>query len=147
MPEGRCRSGANDRLAGKSETAADMFIHWPLFGFRRPSLAGLVVIAGSLNPIPSRTRPLNSLAPMVLSLKAWKSRSLPGLPRTSIILITIILSTINLFERPPRTAAAPVILHLPSSQTMRAADWRPPQRATAAHARGGLALGRRAQRC
>ena len=49
---------------------------------RYPSSAGLVVLAGSLNPIPSRTRPLNSPAPMVLSLKAWKSRSLPGLPRT-----------------------------------------------------------------
>jgi hypothetical protein len=46
------------------------------------SSAGLVVLAGSLNPIPSRTRPLNSPAPMVLSLKTWKSRSLPGLPRT-----------------------------------------------------------------
>ncbi len=71
------------------------------FDLRRPSLAGLVVIAGSLNPIPSRTRPLNSLAPMVLSLKAWKSRSLPGLPRTSILLITI-----DANERPSRTAAA-----------------------------------------
>jgi hypothetical protein len=48
------------------------------------SSAGLVVLAGSLNPIPSRTRPLNSPAPMVLSLKTWKSRSLPGLPRTEI---------------------------------------------------------------
>src|SRR5262249_43167844 len=48
----------------------------------KPSFAGLVVLAGSLYPIPSRTRPLNSPAPMVLSLKAWKSRSLPGLPRT-----------------------------------------------------------------
>ena len=46
------------------------------------SLAGLVVLAGGLYPIPSRTRPLNSPAPMVLSLKTWKSRSLPGLPRT-----------------------------------------------------------------
>ena len=46
------------------------------------SLAGLVVFAERLNPIPSRTRPLNFPAPMVLSLKAWKSRSLPGLPRT-----------------------------------------------------------------
>src|SRR5262249_5292536 len=46
--------------------------------------ADLVVLAGSLYPIPSRTRPLNSPAPMVLSLKAWKSRSLPGLPRTDI---------------------------------------------------------------
>jgi hypothetical protein len=46
------------------------------------SFAGLVVLAGSLNPIPSRTRPLNSPAPMVLSPKAWKSRSLPDLRRT-----------------------------------------------------------------
>src|SRR5258705_8036647 len=53
-----------------------------MIGFRFLSLAGLVAIAGGLNPIPSRTRPLNSPAPMVLSLKTWKSRSLPGLPRT-----------------------------------------------------------------
>src|SRR5437016_11157670 len=47
-----------------------------------PSFAGLVVVAGSQYPIPSRTRPLNSPAPMVLSLKTWQSRSLPGLQRT-----------------------------------------------------------------
>jgi hypothetical protein len=35
------------------------------------------------NPIPSRTRPLNSSAPMVLCLKTRESRSLPGLPRTN----------------------------------------------------------------
>src|SRR5215831_11669964 len=46
------------------------------------SFAGLVVLARSTNPIPSRTRPLNSSAPMVLWLKPWESRSLPGLPRT-----------------------------------------------------------------
>src|ERR1044071_6871240 len=46
------------------------------------SFAGLVVSARSLNPIPSRTRPLNSSAPMVLWLKPWESRSLPDLPRT-----------------------------------------------------------------
>src|SRR5262245_28206977 len=44
--------------------------------------AGLVVLARSMNPIPSRTRPLNSSAPMVLWLKPWESRSLPGLPST-----------------------------------------------------------------
>jgi hypothetical protein len=49
---------------------------------RHPSFAGLVVIARSLYPIPFRTRPSKSSAPMVLSLKAWKSRTLPGLPRT-----------------------------------------------------------------
>jgi hypothetical protein len=41
-----------------------------------------VVIARSLYPIPFRTRPSKSSAPMVLSLKAWKSRTLPGLPKT-----------------------------------------------------------------
>ena len=46
------------------------------------SFAGLVVLAKRLNPIPSRTRPLNASAPMVLWLKPWESRSLPGLPRT-----------------------------------------------------------------
>src|SRR6187401_2139472 len=46
------------------------------------SFAGLVVLARSLNPIPSRTRPLNSSTPMVLWLKPWESRSLPGLPMT-----------------------------------------------------------------
>src|SRR4051812_5219495 len=52
------------------------------------SFAGLVVLARSLNPIPSRTRPLNSSAPMVLWLKPWESRSLPGLPRTKQFLLT-----------------------------------------------------------
>jgi hypothetical protein len=47
-----------------------------------------VVLARSLNPIPSRTRPLNSSAPMVLWLKPWESRSLPGLPRTRQFLFT-----------------------------------------------------------
>ena len=60
-----------------------------------PSLAGLVVLAGSLYPIPSRTRPLNSPAPMVLSLKTWKSRSLPGLPRTEN-LFTIVFALANM---------------------------------------------------
>ena len=52
------------------------------------SFAGLVVLARSMNPIPSRTRPLNSSAPMVLWLKPWESRSLPGLPKTKPFLFT-----------------------------------------------------------
>jgi hypothetical protein len=44
--------------------------------------ADLVVLARSSNPIPFRTRPLIFSALMVLSLKAWESKSLPGLPRT-----------------------------------------------------------------
>src|SRR5262245_25769631 len=43
--------------------------------------AGLVAMAGCPNPIPSRTRSLNASAPMVLCLKTWESRSLPGLPK------------------------------------------------------------------
>jgi hypothetical protein len=73
-----------------------------------PSFAGLVVLAGSLNPIPSRTRPLNSPAPMVLSLKTWKSRSLPGLPRTDKP-----HHDVSTDERPPARAAVFVCVRWP----------------------------------
>ena len=39
-----------------------------------------VVMAGGPHPIPSRTRSLSPLALMVLRLKAWESKSLPGPP-------------------------------------------------------------------
>ena len=39
----------------------------------------LVIIAKGPHPIPSRTRKLSPSAPMVLCLKIWKSRTLPGL--------------------------------------------------------------------
>jgi hypothetical protein len=39
-------------------------------------------LRGAQDPIPSRTRPSNPSAPMVLSLKTWESRSLQGLPKT-----------------------------------------------------------------
>ena len=48
--------------------------------------ACLVVPAGSLHPIPFRTRPLNSPAPMVLRLKTRESRSPPGMQNTKILL-------------------------------------------------------------
>ena len=54
------------------------------FSFEVLLLTGLVVIARRPNPIPSRTRPLSSSAPMVLRLKAWESRSLPGLLRAML---------------------------------------------------------------
>ena len=38
----------------------------------------LVIIAKGLHPIPSRTRKLSPSAPMVLCLKIWESRTLPG---------------------------------------------------------------------
>ena len=73
----------NDQLAWTSlRPAGSISIGLRPCDVRHPSLAGLVVLAGSLYPIPSRTRPSNFPAPMVLSLKTWKSRSLPGLPRT-----------------------------------------------------------------
>ena len=47
---------------------------------------GLVVIAQAKHPDPSRTRPLSAVAPMVLRLKAWESRSLPNLERVLLYL-------------------------------------------------------------
>ena len=38
----------------------------------------LVIIAKGQYPIPFRTRKLSPSAPMVLCLKIWKSRTLPG---------------------------------------------------------------------
>ena len=42
-------------------------------------LLGLVVIARAKHPAPFRTRPLSAVAPMVLRLKTWESRSPPNL--------------------------------------------------------------------
>ena len=39
----------------------------------------LVIFAKGPHPIPFRTRKLSPSAPMVLCLKIWKSRTLPGL--------------------------------------------------------------------
>ena len=44
---------------------------------------GLVVIARAKHPVPSRTRPLSAVAPMVLRLKTWESRSPPNLERNT----------------------------------------------------------------
>ena len=55
------------------------------FGFARSCstfFAGLVAFAQRQDPIPSRTRPSNAEAPMVLRLKTWESRSPPGPLRT-----------------------------------------------------------------
>ena len=38
----------------------------------------MVIIAKGPHPIPFRTRKLSPSAPMVLCLKIWKSRTLPG---------------------------------------------------------------------
>ena len=47
------------------------------------SFLGLVVIARAKHPVPSRTRPLSAVAPMVLRLKTWESRSPPNLERNA----------------------------------------------------------------
>jgi hypothetical protein len=41
-----------------------------------------VAIARAKHPIPSRTRQLSAVAPMVLRLKTWESRSPPNLKRS-----------------------------------------------------------------
>ncbi len=75
----RKTSASGARSAGQ---ARGLRVRFANACFIVPSFAGLVAIARSLYPIPSRTRPSKSSAPMVLNLKVWKSRSLPGLPRT-----------------------------------------------------------------
>src|SRR4029450_3994842 len=68
------------------------------------------------NPIPSRTRPLNPSAPMVLCLKTRESRSLPGLPRTNASLQS--LTTRNaalLVSRAPRSCFVSHGLQRPSA--------------------------------
>ena len=46
--------------------------------------SGLVVIASTKLPIPSRTRPISVPTPMVLRLKTWESRSPPDLKRDNL---------------------------------------------------------------
>src|SRR5262245_35987380 len=97
------------------------------------SFAGLVVLARSMNPIPSRTRPLNSSAPMVLWLKPWESRSLPGLPKTKKFLFTCHDQTERRFlreaaflrlEQASRKCRAP--WHLPPAVLVEGVDLRDP---------------------
>ena len=52
----------------------------------------LVIIAKGLYPIPSRTRKSSPSAPMVLCLKAWKSRTLPGIRRIKFIVMKVVSS-------------------------------------------------------
>ena len=52
-----------------------------LFTYRYKNIINLclVIIAKGPHPIPFRTRKLSPSAPMVLCLKIWESRTLPGL--------------------------------------------------------------------
>ncbi len=56
---------------------------------RQAFFLGLVVIARAKHTIPSRTRPLSAVAPMVLRLKTWESRSPPNLVRRFEISLTM----------------------------------------------------------
>ena len=47
------------------------------------NLFGLVIIARAKHLVPSRTQPLSAVAPMVLRLKTWESRSSPNLISSS----------------------------------------------------------------
>ena len=62
-------------------TKALLFVNNSLFTYRSKNTIRLclVIIAKGPHPIPSRTRKLSPSAPMVLCLKIWKSRTLPGL--------------------------------------------------------------------
>ena len=55
-------------------------------------LVDLVVLAERLHTIPFRTRTLRAPAPMVLCLKAWESRTLPGLLSVKILSLYNFLS-------------------------------------------------------
>ncbi len=58
------------------QTMSRSCLHTRVFRVR---LADLVAMPGGPHPIPSRTQSLSPPGPMVLRLKAWESRSLPGL--------------------------------------------------------------------
>ena len=101
---------------------------WRLRGARQMPLgicggvffAGLVTFAERSDPIPSRTRPSNAQAPMVLCLKTWESRSSPGLQRTSPRKRESVCRASQTLQHP---ANAPAFVGPPISHNM----YRPPQ--------------------
>ena len=76
------RSDVRGRTTGDGKPSLPSSVSRPPSS--EPSFAGLVALARRSDPIPSRTRPSNAFAPMVLCLKTWESRSSPGLQRTEI---------------------------------------------------------------
>ena len=65
-------------------TKALLFAINRLFTYRYKNIIKrcLVIIAKGPHPIPFRTRKLSPSAPMVLCLKIWESRTLPGFIKT-----------------------------------------------------------------
>ncbi len=53
---------------------------------------GLVIIAKGQYPIPFRTRKSSPSAPMVLCLKAWESRTLPGINHLRLYIMKVVSS-------------------------------------------------------
>ena len=51
-----------------------------------------MVIAERLHTIPFRTRTLRAPAPMVLCLKAWESRTLPGINQLGLYIMKVVSS-------------------------------------------------------
>ncbi len=78
--------------------------------------ADLVVLARSSNPIPFRTRPLIFSALMVLSLKAWESKSLPDLPKTVCSLHDVECLDA---EEPPREISRAALSFFASSKSVK----------------------------
>ena len=73
----------------RSEKPTTSLQHCPITPFMlHLSFAGPVAQAGRQYPIPSRTRPSNSPAPMVLCLKTRESRSSPG-PQMTVITLHV----------------------------------------------------------
>ena len=107
--------------------------------------AGLVALAGSPNPFPSRTRPLNSPAPMVLCLKARESRSPPGPPRTAEARHRALGSrprACSLWRAWLAPRAPPHDAPTPGSQTPRRQTPRPEHLAASANPKAALPCGR-----
>ena len=52
----------------------------------------LVIMAKGQYPIPFRTRKLSPSAPMVLCLKTWESRSLPGRKHLGLYIMKVVSS-------------------------------------------------------
>ena len=87
------------------------------FCFTRCSSPAWWPSAERQDPIPSRTRPSNAPAPMVLCLKTWESRSLPGLQNAIVVLFLLIS------KKPSRRAGAFFVLD-DSARHFSASSWR-----------------------
>ena len=59
----------------------------------------LVIIARGQYPIPFRTRKSSPSAPMVLCLKTWKSRTLPGLNIKFCIYIMKVVTSLKSLKK------------------------------------------------